>query len=323
MKKNSNLKKAKKNKNDEFYTQISDIEKELKYYREHFNGKKVYLNCDGLKSDFWKFFYLNYDFLELTKLTAIHYEENEKTYKVTYDGKQIKKEYLKGNGDFRSDESIEELKSCDIVVTNPPFSLFREFVAQLIEYNKKFLIIGNNNAITYKEIFPLIKNNEIWLGHNSNKTIEFIMPNNYESDKTNKNGDKIGKVPAISWFTNLDNNKRHEIIETGIKYEKKKDSYEFYDNYEALNIDKVNEIPDDYKGIMGVPITFLTKYNPNQFEIIGLLNSSTEDLSVIKPLKVYDDFKEMRQDMSYTGASGKKTNGNPVLKGKSKRGNFF
>lgn len=279
MKRNSNLQEAKRKKNDEFYTQISDIEKELKYYRKHFEDKKVFLNCDDPeKSDFWKYFYLNFNELKLNKLIATHFEIDKPSYKLEYDGKEVNKINLKQNGDFRSDECIEILKESDIVVTNPPFSLFREFIDLLMKYNKKFLVIGNNNAITYKNIFKYIKENKLWLGNNSVR--EFIQP-----DGSKK------KFGNICWFTNLDYEKRYEIIETGIDYNKNKDKYlEYYDYKGVINIDKINMIPDNYNGIMGVPITFLSKYNPNQFEIL----SCHEPCIEIKKLLKNPKFKEYK-----------------------------
>lgn len=216
---------------------------------------------------------------------------------------------LDGDGDFRSEESIELLKEADIVVTNPPFSIAREYyVPQLIQYKKKFLIIGDLNWITYKSIFPLIKDNKIWLGYNGVK--EFVQPNG----ENKKFGNKL-------WFTNLDIDKRHEDIILFRKFNP--NEYEKYDNYDAINIDRVQDIPCDYDGLMGVPITFLDKYNSEQFEILGLLQSSTDEEAGTPNLRFYNDFREMRQDMSFTGASGGKANGNPVLPGKSKKGNFL
>ena len=226
---------------------------------------------------------------------------------------------LNGDGDFRSNECIELLKQADIVVTNPPFSLFREYVAQLIEHEKKFLIIVNINAITYKEIFKLIKEEKIWGGYIFNKTLEFGVPIDYKGEI--KNGKKYGKVPSITWFTNLPTTKRAEGLILYKNYIP--NEYPKYDNYNAINVNKVTDIPCDYYGYMGVPITFLDKYNPEQFEIIGLLQSSTDEFAGIPNLRYYNDFKEMRQDMSYTGASGGKANGNPILKGKSQKGNFL
>lgn len=283
---NANLSNAKRAKNDEFYTQLSDIENELKHYKNHFAGKVVYCNCDDAReSNFFRFFQKKFNDYGLKKLITTSYNENGHGSVLVYEGDtngngklddtEIKVSELKGNGDFRSEECIELLKEADIVVTNPPFSLFREFIATLVQYDKKFLVIGNNNAITYKEIFPLIKENKLWLGFSDNKTMEFVMPDSYEKyNYIDKKGRKIGKVPAISWFTNLEHSKRNDEI---ILY-KKYTSEEFpkYDNYDAIEVSRVCEIPKDYNGVMGVPITFLGKYNPSQFEIVGLTSSSKE-----------------------------------------------
>lgn len=256
MKKNSNLHKAKKEKNDEFYTQLTDIENELKHYKSHFKNKIIFCNCDDPEqSNFWKYFYLNFHVLGLKKLISTHFDKEKPTYKMEYTGKEdIVISQLEGNGDFRSNECIELLKESDIVVTNPPFSLFREYVAQLMEYKKKFIIIGNKNAITYKEFFPLLKNNEVWIGYYNVK--EFKKP-----DGT------FQKFGNIGWFTNLDHNKRHEELILYKTYNEKE--YPKYDNYDAINVDKVQDIPIDYDGVMGVPITFLDKYCPEQFEIVA------------------------------------------------------
>ena len=268
MAKNKNLTQAKKAKNDEFYTLISDVEKELKHYKKYFEGKVVYCNCDDPEeSNFWKFFELNFEEYKLKKLISTHYDAEKPTYKLELsadidgDGKitkgDIVKTPLKQNGDFRSEESINLLKESDIVVTNPPFSLFREYVAQLIKYKKKFLIIGNKNAITYKEIFPLIKENKLWLGYYCPN--EFRLPN----------GDTTKKVNGLCrWFTNLDIKKRHEDLILYKKYTAK--DYPKYDNYDAIEVGKVADIPKDYNGAMGVPISFLDKYNPSQFEIVDI-----------------------------------------------------
>lgn len=365
---NSNLHKANKNKNDEFYTRLEDIELEIKHYKEHFKGKTVFCNCDDpFESNFFKYFAMNFNHLGLKKLICTCYRqspiawaqlslfENAHVIVKTEGGKDPYKieitevddyngdgsiditdvkwllqndknslSVLKGDGDFRSEECVELLKEADIVVTNPPFSLFREYVAQLIEYNKKFVIIGNINAVTYKEIFPLLKGNKMWAGSSFNKTMEFVMSDEYilkGKAYIDRQGKKHGFVPAVCWYTNLDINKRHEDLILYKSYTPCE--YPKYDNYDAINVDKVAEIPMDYNGIMGVPITFLDKYNPNQFQIIGLLNSSSEELAGIKCLKRYTEFKEIRQDLTFTGSSGNKTNGNPVLKGKPPKGNYY
>ena len=269
MAKNSNLSKAKTVKNNEFYTRMTDVEKELKHYREHFKDKTILCNCDDpVHSAFWKYFHLNFNHLGLKKLISTHYLAQqfkwdlnaEKPYVMEYTGENDNdvnvgtKTYLKGDGDFRSNECIGFLKESDIVVTNPPFSLFREFVAILMKYEKKFIIIGNKNAITYKEFFPLLKNNEVWIGYNN--VTDFMQPDN-----------SIKKFGNIGWFTNIDIAKRHEKLILYKTYNP--EEYPKYDNYDAINVDKVADIPVDYKGVMGVPITFLDKYNPEQFDIIG------------------------------------------------------
>lgn len=268
---NKNLRKANKTKNDKFYTQLTDIENELDHYKKNFKNKIVFCNCDDTKeSNFFKYFALNFKCLELKKLIATHFEKDKQSYKLEITKNKTEKKdviiktRLKQNGDFRSPECIKILKEVDIVVSNPPFSLFREYVAQLIEYKKKFIIIGNQNAITYKEIFKLIKNNKIWLGTKSNIVMKFKVPNDYISI------DGYVRVPAINWFTNLNHNKRNEDLILYKTYNKKE--YPRYDNYNAINVDKVKDIPIDYKNLMGVPITFLGKYNPKQFELIDGLN---------------------------------------------------
>lgn len=258
---NKHLNNAKKNKNDEFFTQLPDIENELRHYQNHFKNKIVFCNCDDPTfSNFWKYFHLNFQELKLKKLISTHYSKGTSSYKMEYYGGNDSdcdvgiKTPLIENGDFRSQECIELLDTSDIVVTNPPFSLFREYIAQLMKYNKKFIIIGSLNAITYKGIFPLFKNNKLWLGHNHVK--EFI-----QKDKTLK---KFGNV---IWFTNCSITKRSEKIQLTEKYNPEK--YPKYDNYDAINVDKVKEIPKDYDGVMGVPISFLEKYSPTQFKIIN------------------------------------------------------
>ena len=273
---NTNLAKAKKEKNDEFYTRFEDIEAEVSKYKEYFKNKVVYLNCDNKeKSMFWKFFELNFDDFQLKKLIATYYSETEPVYAYKLelsedDHKDIIKTPLVGNGDFRSQECIAILKESDIVCTNPPFSLFREYVAQLMEYNKQFLILGNNNAVTYKEIFPLIKDNKIWLGYSCNKTMKFYVPNSYEVQGYD-NGVPYVKVPAITWFTNIPNKKRNEPMALTATYAEglnHREDYPKYDNYDAIEVSKCKNIPCDYDGVMGVPITFLNDYCPEQFEIL-------------------------------------------------------
>ena len=313
---NRNLRQAKKAKKDEFYTQLTDIEKELKHYRHHFAGKVVYCNCDDpYESNFFKYFASNFNALGLKKLITTSYSgspiagqqlplfeieglkeikpKDAEAHRIEInevpdfnkdgaidlkDIEQLLKHKanvcapLKGNGDFRSEECIELLKQADIVCTNPPFSLFREYVAQLVEYDKKFLIIGSINAITYKEIFPLIKENKIWLGasiHNGDR--EFRVPDDYPLSaagyRVDKEGNKYIRVKGVRWFTNLDYKERHEELTLYKKYTP--EEYPKYDNYDAIEVSKTSDIPMDYDGVMGVPISFLDKYNPDQFEIVS------------------------------------------------------
>ena len=290
MAKNNNLHNAKKAKNDEFYTRLEDIEKEMCHYREHFRGKVIYCNCDDPKeSNFFKFFSLQFEFLGLKKLISTGYKENGHGVAYIYEGdknennlpddSEIRTYELQGNGDFRSEECIEFLKEADVVVTNPPFSLFREVVAQLVEYNKKFLLLGNNNAITYKEIFPLIMSNKMWLGYSNNKTMEFVLSDSYEKWDRIENGKKIGKVPAISWFTNLEHDHRNRPLDLTQRYDPR--YYPKYDNYDAIECSKVMDIPRDYDGVIGVPITFLDKYCPTQFRIVRFRKGlDDKDLSI-------------------------------------------
>lgn len=279
--KNSNLHKARKAKNDEFYTQLIDIEKELIHYNENLCNKIVYCNCDDYRvSNFVKYFKNNFTKLKLKKLIATNYNIGSGAYKYEFDGVNENIIILKGNGDFRSDECIEFLKEADVVVTNPPFSLFREYVAQLMEYDKKFLILGNIQAITYKEVFPFIKNNKLWLGCSTfNSGVYFKVPNDYQYADTYKfdrerNGKKVMRVSSICWYTNIEYSKRHHPIDLYRRYNQ--EDYPKYDNYDAINVDKVSEIPIDYDGVMGVPITFLGKYCPEQFEIVSLNRESID-----------------------------------------------
>lgn len=307
--KKRNLASAKLDKNDEFYTQLTDVEKELRYYKNHFRDKVILCNCDDpFESNFFKYFVLNFNRLGLKKLIATCYsgspianqqlslfdvigegEENEnkpykaivtKVYDKTGDGGvdmfdvaelfksgENQLEELQSDGDFRSPECIELLEEADIVVTNPPFSLFREYVAQLIDYDKKFLIIGNKNAITFKEIFPLLKDDKMWTGHRGFAGGMWFY-SDYEG-KTEKIIDdkKVINVPSI-WFTNLDHRKRHDELILVKKYNS--EEYPKYENFDAIEVSRTADIPCDYPGVMGVPITFMDKYCPDQFEIIGL-----------------------------------------------------
>ncbi len=337
MAKNSNLNKASKAKNDEFYTQLADIELELKHYRKHFMGKTVFCNCDDpYESNFFKYFAMNFNFLGLKKLVAACYmgspvvgeqfeqlsifdilpsEENtpkrfpykiEITEVVDVNGdgtvdladvenllrnKNNAMTLLDGDGDFRSPECVEILKRSDIVVTNPPFSLFREYIAQLIEYNKKFLVIGNQNAITYKEIFPLLKENKMWLGYRCGD-MSFTVPEYYEEKETrfwiDENGQKWRSLGNICWYTNLDHKKRHEALELYKRYTP--EEYPMYDNYDAIEVSKTAEIPCNYDGVMGVPITFLDKFNPEQFEIIGMAKRGAGDPALKTKVYTKEDY---------------------------------
>lgn len=282
---NASLHAAKDAKNDEFYTRLEDINEEMNHYEDKFHDKVVFCNCDDPTwSNFWKYFHMNFEYLGLKKLITTHYEAGEvQTYKIEYTGgNDLDFEYgvvtpLEQNGDFRSDECVALLDEADIVVTNPPFSLFREYVALLMEHKKDFIIIGPKNAITYKEIFPLIKNNKLWLGYGFKAgNAYFIVPDGTDTSQYAKGvydeTTNTVKFRNCTWFTNIDHSKRHETLETSYYYEKKDtlypELYPKYDNYDAISVDKLAEIPCDYKGVMGVPITFLEKYNPDQFEIV-------------------------------------------------------
>lgn len=342
---NSNLKTAGKAKKDEFYTQLVDIEKELKHYKDKLRDKVVYCNCDDpFESNFFKYFAANFNALGLKKLITTSFVKSpiaggqlplfemeglkpsgKEPFKIEIrevpdsdgdgainldDVKYLLKHDkntatpLRENGDFRSKECIELLKEADIVVTNPPFSLFREYIAQLVEYKKKFLIIGNVNTITYKESFKLIKENKMWLGasiHSGDR--EFRVPDDYPLNaagcRVDEHGNKYIRVKGVRWFTNLDYKERHEDLALYKRYSAKE--YLKYDNYDAINVDKTTEIPMDYSGVIGVPITFLDKYNPEQFEIVGLGNSRdnfTPNKDYINPYKIMRD--------------GEKKNGNAI-----------
>ncbi len=290
---NKNLNQAKNAKKDEFYTQLVDIENELRHYREHFRGKTVLCNCDDPRvSNFFHYFSYNFEQLGLKKLITTCYKNQERDlfsqhnseraiwleYTGDHNGNRIPDpeeigiNYLQGDGDFRSAECIELLKQADIVVTNPPFSLFREYINLLIKYNKKFLIIGNINAISYKETFQLFKEGKVWLGasiHSGDR--EFGVPEDYPLQaagwRLDEYGRKYIRVKGVRWFTNLDYKERHENLILYKQYTPAE--YPKYDNYDAINVNKTTDIPINYTGIIGVPITFLDKFNPDQFKIIG------------------------------------------------------
>lgn len=299
------LTKAKLAKKDEFYTQLGDIEREVIHYRDYFRGKTVLCNCDDPRvSNFFHYFSYNFEFLGLKKLISICYKNQERdlfTTKATdraiwleYDGdkngnripdpEEIGIHYLDGDGDFRKEESISLLKRADVVVTNPPFSLFREYVAQLVKYEKRFLIIGNVNALKYKEIFPLIKQDKMWLGcsiHSGDR--EFGVPDDYpleaSSCRIDEKGRKFIRVKGVRWYTNIEHKERHEEMILYRKYDPA--VYPRYVNYDAIEVSKTADIPCDYDGVMGVPITFMDKYNPDQFEIVGM-SLDLADMSVIR-----------------------------------------
>jgi hypothetical protein len=300
---NRGLPGARKAKKDEFYTQLADIERELRHYKAQFNGKVVYCNCDDPRvSNFFHYFSYNFEKFGLKKLITTCYKsqerdlfsqnDSEQAIYLEYDGDkndnsvpdldEIGIKQLKGDGDFRSAESIELLKQADIVVTNPPFSLFREYVAQLFEYDKKFLIIGHQNAITYTEIFPLIQEDRLWLGYGFKRNMAHFL-SRYENTATDLDRrEGMIRVSGVHWFTNMDTSKRHEDLILYKKYDP--DEYPTYDNFDAIEVGRTTEIPMDYDGLMGVPITFLEKYNPDQFRIVGSFNAGIhgEELGAVK-----------------------------------------
>lgn len=339
------LNKAKIEKNDEFYTILADIERELRYYKKYFKNKVVLCNCDDPRvSNFFHYFAYNFEQLGLKKLITTCYKnqnpdlfsehKSERAIYLEYTGdknrnnipdpEEIGIKQLNGDGDFRSEECVRLLKQADIVVTNPPFSLFREYMAQLMEHGKKFLIVGSWNVVTYKEIFPLIKENKVWIGINSNRNFSgFIVPKHYSLHGTearvDDNGNRIVSTNNTCWFTNLDIAKRHEELILFKKYNKAE--YPTYDNYKAIEVSKTNDIPIDYKGVMGVPITFMNKYNPEQFEILGATQRGCHD--EIPDTKKYDDYWEVKQNGQKTGSSGGKTNENANLIGNDGKKNYF
>lgn len=301
---NDILHKAKISKSDEFYTLLEDIERELVFYKEHFRGKTIYCNCDDPKeSNFFRYFFNNFKALGLKKLIASYYVSNTQDLFSDFTPKsgkyiecvitdtdidiaELPIKTFKGDGDFRSQECISLLQEADIVVTNPPFSLFREYIAQLIRYNKSFLIIGNINAITYKEVFHLIQSNKVWLGVHLGRGISgFKVPDHYKMYGTENhisdNGDRIISPNNCLWLTNLDVKTRHAYINLTKTYQGNEEMYPTFDNYNGINVNKTQDIPMDYEGAMGVPITFLHKYNPSQFEIIRFRKGDDgKDLSI-------------------------------------------
>ena len=317
---NTNLSLAKTNKKDEFYTQLSDIEKELKHYKNHFKDKVVLCNCDDPRvSNFFHFFSYNFERFGLKKLIATCYKNQEmdlftenKSEQAIYleytgdkngnnvpDVEEIGIKHLQGDGDFRSKECIELLKQADIVVTNPPFSLFREYVAQLVEYDKKFVIVGHQNAIKYKEIFPLIRDNKIWLGFGFTGGAGHFINTQYENYATaSDKKEGMIRVSGVHWFTNLDINKRHEDLILYKKYSA--EEYPKYENFDAINVDITKDIPIDYEGMIGVPITFMDKYNPDQFEIIGVGIANLGLEIGIQPYK--PEHKKFRKEVQKRGA---------------------
>ena len=374
---NSNLTQAKNAKNDEFYTQYQDIEKEVMAYFEYnkdvFRGKTILLPCDDPEwSNFTKFFAQNFERLGLKKLISTSYAPESKRYKYGYqpslfevndaqfdetktnikgkiftltrdksgDGKidvdDLEWSYLQDDGDFRSSEVIALRNEADIIITNPPFSLFREFLAWIVEADKKFILIGSKNAITYKEVFPLIKEDKMWVGATSfNKDMLFISPEevNPEDKPSTATRTVDGVVylrsPSV-WFTNLDHGRRHEklplmTMADNIKFNKHKEiqgkEYQKYDNYDAIEVPFTDSIPSDYDGVMGVPISFLDKYSPEQFEILGATQRGCHD--EVPDIKKYDDYWEVRQNGEKTGSSGGKTNENANLEGNDGKKNYF
>ena len=375
---NDNLSKAKEAKNDEFYTQYHDIEKEVSAYLEYnpdvFRGKTVLLPCDDPEwSNFTKYFAQNFETFGLKKLISTSYAPESKRYKfgyvptlfeteaphfdadkskthgkifvldhdVTGDGRidveDLQWQYLEGDGDFRSKEICQLRDQADFIITNPPFSLFREFLAWIVEANKQFVIIGNMNAVTYKEVFPLIKENRIWYGCSiSSGDREFGVPEEYPLNaagwRIDENGKKYIRVKGVRWFTNLDHGRRHQFLPLmtmadNLKFSRHKeirgkDGYEHYDNYDAIEIPFTDAIPGDYDGIMGVPVSFLDKYCPEQFLILGLTQFGCHE--EVPDIRRYNDYKEYRTiDNTATGSAGGKTNENAVLRGKGDKKTYY
>lgn len=316
------LREAKVSKKDEFYTQLEDIERELKHYKQHFKNKVVYCNCDDPRvSNFFHYFSYNFEKLGLKKLITTCYKnqnvdlfsqnDSERAIYLEYTGDkngnnvpdldEVGINYLNGDGDFRSAESIELLKQADIVVSNPPFSLFREYVSQLIEYDKKYIIIGHQNAIGYRDIFRLIKEDKLWLGYGFKGGAAHFINKHYE-DYASAGDHKEGmiRVSGVVWFTNLDVDKRHQDLILYKKYYGNEEEFPKYENFDAINVDKTKDIPCDYDGYIGVPITFMDKYNPDQFEIIGLGIANLGLEAGVQPYK--PEHKKYRKEVQKRGA---------------------
>lgn len=292
------LLEAKINKNDEFYTQLPDINNELKNYKSHFEGKVIFCNCDDPEwSNFTKYFLLNFEHLKIKKLISTHFEKDKLSYKLECNGEKNQngelithKSILNDNGDFRSIDCINLIEEADIIVTNPPFSLFREYVSLLIEYNKKFIIIGHQNAISYKEIFKLFKDNKIWLGYGFKGGAGFFINKHYEDYATASSHKKgMIRVSGVNWFTNLEIQKRYEELILYKNYTL--EEYPKYENYNAINVDKTKDIPFDYFENIGVPITFMDKYNPEQFEIISLGITGSINFTSNRKMEIIKDGK--------------------------------
>lgn len=314
---NKNFHRAQRKRQDEFYTRFEDIENEIKHYKKHFEGRVVFCNCDDPKySQFWKYFVFNFDELKLKKIISTHYRpttiiENEDAYALEYNGKgKPKKIPLQGDGDFRDKECIDLLKQSDIVCTNPPFSLFRDYINQLMKYKKKFLVIGNLGAATYKEMFPLVQGNKMWFGLTPKSgDLTFRVPDDYTATSSrlsvDENGRKWMSQGTALWFTNLSHRGRNTPIVLYKRYNP--EEYPKYDNYNAIEVSKVKNIPKDYKGEMGVPITFLEKLNPKQFKIIGLCRYLPKNPQIRGPQeRFFLDGKEKFARIAIKHKKGKK-----------------
>ena len=306
---NKHLHKARKNKNDEFYTRIEDIEEELQNYKQHFQDRVILCNCNDINGGFHKYFKDNFNLFGLKKLIVTSYNPNGNAMWIECTDRDSVTHTFMGDGDFRSAEVIELLEKADVVVTNPPFSLFREFVVQLMNYKKQFIIVGHQYAVICKDVFPYIKDNKVWLscGFKGGATHFYSVYEDNAVSGNHKEG--MIRVTGVVWYTTFDISKRHKEIKLRCKYDES--VYPKYDNYNAIEVSRVANIPKDYDGIMGVPVTFIGKYNPEQFEIIGSTQRGCHEL--VPDTKKYDDYWEMKQDGTRTGSTGNKTNENANL----------